>query len=100
MAVFVPPTSKSTCMHRRSTLVRVTPCLPAMDAQLLTILDFQDAKSSGVDYSPVVNNSRIEWTKLHQLEDACYLVVGTNKYWFDCFISRFLFHLKGTFYNF
>ena len=36
--------------------------------------------SSGVDYSPVVNNSRIEWTKLHQLEDACYLVVGTNKY--------------------
>ena len=56
--------------------------------------------SSGVDYSPVVNNSRIEWTKLHQLEDACYLVVGTNKYWFDCFISRFLFHLKGTFYNF
>ena len=56
--------------------------------------------SSGVDYSPVVNNSRIEWTKLHQLEDACYLVVGTNKYWFDRFISRFLFHLKGTFYNF
>ena len=52
---------------------------------------------SGVDYSPVVNNSRIEWT--HQLEDACYLVVGTNKYWFDCFISRFLFHLKGTFFN-
>ena len=45
MAVFVPPTSKSTCMHRRSTLVRVTPCLPAMDAQLLTILDFQDAKA-------------------------------------------------------
>ena len=43
MAVFVPPTSKSTCMHRRSTLVRV--CLPAMDAQLLTILDFQDAKA-------------------------------------------------------
>ena len=39
MAVFVPPTSKSTCMHRRST------CLPAMDAQLLTILDFQDAKA-------------------------------------------------------
>ena len=45
MAVFVPPTSKSTYMHRRSTLVRVTPCLPAMDAQLLTILDFQDAKA-------------------------------------------------------
>ena len=45
MAVFVPPTSKSTCMHRQSTLVRVTPCLPAMDAQLLTILDFQDAKA-------------------------------------------------------
>ena len=46
MAVFVPPTSKSTCMHRRSiyynTVVRVTPCLPAMDA---TILDFQDAKA-------------------------------------------------------
>ena len=60
MAVFVPPTSKSTCMHRRSTLVRVTPCLPAMDAQLLTILDFQDAVSSGVDYFAVVNNSRIE----------------------------------------
>ena len=56
--------------------------------------------SSGVDYSPVVNISRIEWTKLHQLEDACYLVVGTNKYWFDCFISRFLFHLICTFYNF
>ena len=51
--------------------------------------------SNGVEYSPVVNNSRIEWTKLHQFE-----VVGTNKYWFDCFISRFLFHLKGTFYNF
>ena len=45
MAVFVSPTSNSTCMHRRSTLVRDTPCLPAMDAQLLTILDFQDAKA-------------------------------------------------------
>ena len=24
----------------------------------------------------------------------------TNNYWFDCFISRFLFHLKCTFYKF
>ena len=45
MAVFVPPTSKSTCMHRRSTLVRVSPCL---DAQLLMILDFQDAKQGQI----------------------------------------------------
>ena len=58
MAVFVPPTSKSTCMHRRSTLVRVTPCLPAMDAQLWTFK--MPRLSSGVDYSAVVNNSRIE----------------------------------------
>ena len=53
--------------------------------------------SSGVDYAPVVNNSRIEWTKLHQLEDACYLVVGTNTYWFDCFIC---FTSKVHFTNF
>ena len=45
MAVFVPPTSKSTSMHRRSTPVRFTPCLSAKDAQLLKILDFQDAKA-------------------------------------------------------
>ena len=44
MTLFVPPTSKSTSMHRRSTPVRFTPCLPAMDVQLLKILDFQDAK--------------------------------------------------------
>ena len=36
VALFVPPTSKSTCMHLRSTLVRFTPCLAAMDAQLLS----------------------------------------------------------------
>ena len=35
--------------------------------------------SSGVDYSPVVNKSKPR-TKLQQLEDACYLVIGTNKY--------------------
>ena len=48
---------------------------------------------SGVEDSPVVNNSRIEEprTKLQQLEDACYLVVATNKYWSDCFISRMFF---------
>ena len=34
VALFVPPTSKSTSMHLRSTLVRFTPCLAAMDAQL------------------------------------------------------------------
>ena len=41
-------------MHGRSTLVRFTPCLPSMDAQLLKILDFPDAKaySSGVEDSP------------------------------------------------
>ena len=55
---------------------------------------------SGVDYSPVVNNSRIEWTKLLQLEDARYLVVGTNKYWFDCFISRLIFTSKVHFTSF
>ena len=45
MTLFVPPTSKSTSMHQRSTPARVTPCLPAMDAQLLKILDFQDTKA-------------------------------------------------------
>ena len=63
----MPPTSKSTSIHRRSTLMRFTPCLPTTDAQLLTILDFKVPRlSSGVDYAPVVNNSRIEWTKIHQ----------------------------------
>ena len=52
-----------------------------------------------LDYSPVVNNSKPR-TKLQQFEDACYLVVGTNNNWFDSFISRFLFHRKGTFYIF
>ena len=31
------------------------------------------------------------FVQLQQLEDACYLVVGTNKYWFDSFISRLFF---------
>ena len=83
MGVFVPPISKLTCMHQRSTLVHVCPLWTLSCSRFWT---FKMPKlSSGVDYSPVVNNSRIEWTKLHQLEDACYLVVGTNKYWFDCF---------------
>ena len=34
--------------------------------------------SSGVDYSAVVNNSRIEWTKLHQLEDATLWLAPTS----------------------
>ena len=53
--------------------------------------------SSGVDYSPVVNNSRIEWTKLHQLEDACYLVVGTNKYGLTVLSQDFCFTSKVHF---
>ena len=54
MAVFVQPTSKNLCMDDQ--LVRFTTCLAAMDAQLLSIC--QDC--SGVEDSPVVNNSRIE----------------------------------------
>ena len=41
----MPPTSTSTSMYGRSTPVNFTPCPPAMDAQLLKILDFQDAKA-------------------------------------------------------
>ena len=51
MAVFVPPSSKQ-LMHGRS----AGDCLAAMDAQLLSRC--QDC--SGVEDSPVVNNSRIE----------------------------------------
>ena len=54
MAVFVPPTSKSTSMQRRSTLVRFTPCLPTI--RTLSCSIFRTFKmprlSSGVEDSP------------------------------------------------
>ena len=34
--------------------------------------------SSGVDYSPVVNNSRIEWTKLHLKMPATLWLAPTS----------------------
>ena len=82
MAVLMPPTYKSTCMHRRSTgevyyMSGHYGCSVALKMPRLCC---------GVKDSPVVNNSRIGWprTKLQQLDGACYLVVGTNR--FDCFI--------------
>ena len=55
--------------------------------------------SSGGKNSPVVNKSRIEWTKLKELEDICYLVVGTNNYWFDCFLIINMQRLNFYFYQ-